>query len=296
MRAAEQGFLLLTSDFGDANRKVLTDTQLRVLTQRMQAMSPEDAKGEVTVEVLIALGYGKIMAERIVSLLNDTSLLEYYLGKGQRHGCYVLSRISEGFPQILRQRLNLECPGCLWIKGDLTVLQGKKIALVGSRDINPQNKAFAEAVGIQAARQGYTLVSGNARGADKIAQNACLANGGRVISVVADSLIEHKEEENVLFISEGGFNNSFSSQRALHRNRIIHALVDKTFVAQTDFGKGGTWSGTVSNLKNRWSPVFCFDDNYIGTKELIQMGATPISVNDLADIEILQADTLSFLD
>jgi DegV family protein with EDD domain len=57
----------------------------------------------------------------------------------------------------------------------LEILKSPGISLVGSRDLNPINEEFAREAGKQAALQSYTLVSGNARGADKTAQNACLA-------------------------------------------------------------------------------------------------------------------------
>ena len=47
----------------------------------------------------------------------------------------------------------------------------------GKMEMNITCFAFAEAVGRYAARQGLTLVSGNARGADRAAQESCLAAG-----------------------------------------------------------------------------------------------------------------------
>ena len=77
-----------------------------------------------------------------------------------------------------------------------------------------------------------------------------------MISVVADRLEDHREKENVLYLSEEGYDMAFSAQRALSRNRVIHALGIKTFVAQSRL-IGGTWDGTTNNLKNGFSSVFC---------------------------------------
>jgi len=168
------------------------------------------------------------------------------------------------------------------------------VALVGSRDIGPENKAFAAEMGRRAALQGYTLVSGNARGADRTAQSACLKAGGRVVSVVADSLAEKPLQERVLYLSEEDFDGEFSAQRALRRNRVIHALGEKNFVAQVNAGFGGTWDGTVKNLRNAWSPVFCFDDGSEGAAQLSQMGAVMIGMKDLQDIRALAPGQKSF--
>ena len=285
MTAREAGFLLLTSNLGNPDRQVLTTAQLRTLGQRMQTMPRPAEDRELTAADLVALGYSQTMAHRILALLEETELLHHALRRAERLGCIPVSRVSENYPAVLKQRLGLEAPGCLWAKGDLTLLGTPMIALVGSRDIQPENKAFAAEVGRQAAAQGYTLISGNARGADRTAQSACLKAGGRVISVVADSLAQKTLQNRVLYLSEEDFDAEFSAQRALRRNRIIHALAEKTFVAQSNLGFGGTWDGTVKNLKNNWSPVFCFADGREVTAELSQMGAYTVTMTDLQNLD-----------
>lgn len=296
MNARERGFLLLTSHLGNPERKVLSPPQLRRLAQRMQSMAAPVEDRELETRDLTALGYGQEMAERIAALLDEEDLLEHYLRRGERLGCTSVSRVSGGYPLRLRQRLGADAPGCLWAKGDVSLLDTPTIALVGSRDLDALNKNFAEEVGRQAARQGFTLVSGNARGADRTAQNACLRSGGRVISIVADELAKQPTQERVLYLSEDGFDEAFSAQRALSRNRCIHALGDKTFVAQCSCKTGGTWDGTVKNLRFGWSGVFCFDDGSAAAALLGQMGAELIGMTALEDIGGLQKLEYSLFD
>lgn len=296
MRASEQGFLLLTSYLGNPERRPLTVAQFRILAERVRSsdLAPQDR--ELVISDLRGLGYGEEMASRIVELLRDTQLLFRYLQLGKKAGCVPMSRISDAYPEVLRQKLGLESPGCIWTKGDISLLDAPLISLVGSRDIRPENRDFAWEAGFQAAKQGYTLVSGNARGADRIAQSACLKNGGRVISVVADALADKDGDERILYLSEDGFDQAFSAQRAISRNRLIHTLTQKTFVAQCDFRSGGTWDGTVKNLRNGWSPVFCFDDGSPAVSELQQMGAKGIRREDLSDLRQLHTDNYSLFD
>ena len=286
MTAREQGFLLLTSRLGDPERKPLSVAQFRTLAKRVQGMAAPEEKRMLRPADLMALGYSEGDAGHILHLLSDKELLEYYLHTAGKSGCYPLTRVSEGYPAPVRLALGLDSPGCLWAKGDARLLQNPKVALVGSRDLREENRAFAREVGLQAARQGYTLVSGNARGADITAQLACLEAGGSVISVVADRLDSHRAKERVLYLSEEGFDTAFSSIRALSRNRVIHALGEKTFVAQSRL-QGGTWDGTVRNLQQRYSSVFCFRDGSPAMAELEQMGARLIGREDLADFETL---------
>ena len=296
MNGLEQGFLLLTSRLGDPDRKPLTAAQLRVLADRMQGMERPEHDRELTEQDLYALGYNREMSRRIVALLGDTELLNHYLRRGQSLGCTPVARVSQAYPLILRQRLGLDSPGCLWARGDVRILNTPAIALVGSRELAEPNREFAAEVGRQAALQGLTLVSGNARGADRTAQNACLEAGGRVISVVADELAKQPMRERVLYISEEEFDEPFSAQRALSRNRCIHALGRMVFVAQASLGKGGTWDGTVKNLRFGWSPVACYRDGSEASSQLEQMGAYLVEKADLQDLGTLPETEMTFFD
>lgn len=295
MTAGEQGFLLLTGYLGDPERKPLTIPQFRVLTQRVRAMEKPKADRELTQIDLVKLGYDHPFAERILTLLSQTEQLVWYVEKGARKDCYPITRVSAGYPYSLRERLGLDAPGVLWTKGDISLLDKPAVALVGSRDLLEENRKFAQQLGAEAAKQGYVLISGHARGADRAAQDSCLEHGGKVISVVADQLEKHPLQNDILYISEEGYDLAFSAQRALQRNRIIHSLGCKTFVAQCALGKGGTWDGTRKNLLSGWSPVFCFCDGSRASMELQQLGAVLTDSSALQNIELLQPMEKSFL-
>ena len=100
----------------------------------------------------------------------------------------------------------------------------------------------------------------------------------------------------IMYLSEEGFDSAFSSQRALSRNRIIHSLGQMTFVAQSSLYTGGTWDGSIRNLKARWSSVFCFRDGSEAVERLLQMGAQSVSAEQLQDINGLTKNEISFFD
>ena len=296
MTPLERGFLLLTSQLGDPDRKCLTEAQFRILAQRVTEGDRDAEDRDLTPDDLIKLGYGRQMAEQVVLLLSQEDLLEYYLSSAKKAGCVPITRVSPMYPVEVRKKLGLNSPGCLWAKGDLSLLGHKKISLVGSRDLNPDNKSFAAEVGRQTARQGYVLVSGNARGADRAGQDAALDAGGCVISVVADELTQHNRLDRMLYLSEDGFDLPFSAQRALSRNRIIHCLGSKTVIAQCALGYGGTWDGTMRNLRGGWSSVYCYGDGSEAASELEQMGAYLIGKWDLSEIDALPDSQCTLFD
>lgn len=296
MNVREQGFLLLSSHLGNPERKPLTTSQLRTLARRVLQMEyPEDDR-PLQERDLQKLGYGREMAGRILGLLEDEQLLHYHLQQGMKRGCVPVTRISPGYPGLVHSRLGADCPGCFWAKGDLSLLNKPGISLVGSRDLREPNREFAREVGRQAAAQNLTLISGNARGADRTAQEAALEAGGSVISIVADSLEEHRPGPGMLYLSEDDFDAPFSVQRALSRNRCIHTMGQLTFVAQADLGKGGTWDGTVRNLRHGWSNVIVFRDGSEAARELEQMGAYLMGTEEIKEVTSVTGSQLTFWD
>lgn len=295
MSLTEYSFLLLTGKLGDPSRMPLTTAQLRTLAQRIPLLQSSSDDSQLTIAHLASIGIGEPLAGRILRLLEDTPQLEAYLARAKKAGCIPVTRTNEDYPLILRKRLGLDAPGCLWLKGDPQILKMPAVALVGSRELRNANRDFAREVGMQAAKQGYVLVSGNARGADIVAQNACLEAGGQVICVVADALCEHTERKNILFLSEEDYDEPFSALRALRRNRVIHCLGEITFAAQCTLEKGGTWDGSVRNLKNLWSPLYCFDDGSQAMQELECMGASLVETPELSDFPKLTQHNSFFL-
>ena len=173
--------------------------------------------------------------------------------------------------------------------GDTSLLHKPGIAVVGSRTLNEKNEIFARTAGRLAAEEGLVLISGGANGADTAAQEACLAAGGQCVIFVPDRLDTHTPMENVLYVSEDGYDIHFSSARALHRNGLIHMLAEKTLAAQCSYKKGGTWQGCTENLKRGWSDLFVYDDGSQAMDALIQLGATAVSeltgVHDLSPMQ-----------
>ncbi len=272
----------------------LSLAQARELSRRARAagIGEEDPFRDVTVKDVRRLGYSEYEAGHIVSLLGRERQLDGYLLAAEKADVAVITRLDARFPQRLREQLGARCPAALFCRGDLRLLQRPCISVVGSRHLASPGAQFAAQAGRLAAREGFTLCSGDAMGADRTAQEACLRCGGSVLIFPATELVYCPARENVLYAAEGGFELGFSAQRALGRNRFIHAMGEKTLVAQTGFGKGGTWSGSLDNLQHEYSPLFVFDDGSEGARALCARGATPVQA--LTSLQALTPAQLSF--
>ena len=277
--------LLLNCRLGSAPRNTLTMVQLRMLIEGLSQRS--ETAAQLTDADFMEMGFNLLEVAQIRSALDDVLLLMKYRKEAAARGCFPLTVVDPEYPKFLDNLLGVHAPSYFWYRGDLQILKMPMVALVGSRDLGEENYQFAAEVGKQAALQGYALVSGNARGADQAAQAACLAHGGYVVSVLADSLRSHKPQSRVLYLSEDGYDMHFTAYRALHRNHVIHALGEKVFVAQCNYRKGGTWDGTKFNLERSIRPVFCFRDGSPAAADLEELGAVQVELNALVNIRNL---------
>ena len=295
MNGPEQGFLLLTSTLGDTDRRPLTIAQFRNLAKRAQNVKRDISPRELEVSDFEKMGYDRNTAEHMYGLLSGSNQLREYLRRAELCDCIPITRLNPAYPLSVRKRLGLDSPGVLWAKGDVTLLNRPAVSVIGSRDLLEENRKFAEKAGRNIAQQGYVLVSGNARGADKVAQDAALEVGGRVISIVADSLQKKPLQKNCLYLSLDEFDADFSSQRALRRNHVIHSFGCLTIAAQCSFGKGGTWDGILANLKYGWTPVCVFEDGSAAAADLKNRGASTVNMTDLDNLALLASCQISLL-
>ena len=294
MRPSEEGLLLLCCKLGQPVRPLSPSEykQLEAYVRAMNLTRSKDDFQEVTPKYLASLGYSEEMSQRIHSLLDRPEALNSYLAA--QPDISIITRISDRFPHRLR-RLGSDCPPALFCKGDTALLDSHCISLVGSRMLFPRGSAFARRIGTMAANEGFTLVSGGASGADSAAQEACLAAGGDVICFVPDRLESYSSRPHVLYCCAEGYDLPFSNTRALRRNFFIHAMGEKTFVAQCPRTAGGTWQGSRENLKHGWSELYVLNDGSEGADALARLGASFVE-DDLPPLADLLSYQLSIFD
>ena len=143
----------------------------------------------------------------------------------------------------------------------------------------------------QAVALNRPVVSGAARGVDQLAMNAAFSSGGRVIGVLADSLLTTirkpdmryaLDEGNVCLISQQVPSAGFSPIAAMSRNKLIYAFSNVTVVVASDLGAGGTWAGATEALRagNGLVAVWRGEGEGPGNTALERQGAVPIETAD----------------
>ncbi|MCB1247668.1 MAG: DNA-processing protein DprA, partial [Acidimicrobiia bacterium] len=182
----------------------------------------------------------------------------------ERRGIHVVTIDDERYPAAYRPKLGDLAPPILYAVGNLGLLQEPGIGIVGSRNVIPEGKEFAEEVARRAVAEGLPVVSGGARGVDQFAMNAAFMAGGSVVGVLADSLQKKLQTSEMLGAIDAGSvclvsqqipSAGFTPASAMARNKLVYALTTTTVVVASDHERGGTWAGATEALKKQLSDV-----------------------------------------
>jgi predicted Rossmann fold nucleotide-binding protein DprA/Smf involved in DNA uptake len=170
--------------------------------------------------------------------------------------------------------------------------------VIGSRSIDEAAAAFAKEVGRKTVAAGLPVVSGGARGTDRLAMDGAMEAEGTAIGALADSLEATVRKSDVrellldgrlILLTPYAPTAGFSVGAAMGRNKLIYGLAEFAVVVQSDFQTGGTWAGAVEALKAGWCPVFVREtaETPKGNRELLKLGAAPLPEAELESTDNL---------
>jgi predicted Rossmann fold nucleotide-binding protein DprA/Smf involved in DNA uptake len=237
-------------------------------------------------------------AERIVRLLERSARLALELENLFSKGMWAVTRVDESYPAKLAKNLKHHAPSVLFGSGNLGLFSKSSVAVVGSRNIDEAGADFAKLVGRKAVAGDMAVVSGGARGTDRIAMDGALDAAGVAIGVLADSLEmtirkpdvrDYVLDARLTLVTPYVPTAGFSIGGAMGRNKIIYGLADYAVVVSSEIKTGGTWAGAVEAFKGEWCPVFVRDEHVMpqGNKELIKLGGIGLSPEKLEASEHL---------
>jgi predicted Rossmann fold nucleotide-binding protein DprA/Smf involved in DNA uptake len=238
-----------------------------------------------------AASIDKAMAERIAGLFDAATACAFALDEFEQSGLRVVTSVDDEYPLALADRLGTAAPPALYCAGDRQLLAGELLGIVGSRNIDEAGAEVARAAARVAAEHGLGVVSGGAKGVDRLAMNAAFEAGAPVVGVLADSLVRMTRDPEVrTAITEGQAcfcsafkpTSGFSAANAMGRNKIIYALSRATLVVATDVETGGTWAGATEALRRGFAPVAVWtgEGAVDGNARLVDLGARPVTAVD----------------
>ncbi|MDP3535587.1 MAG: DNA-processing protein DprA [Halomonas sp.] len=236
------------------------------------------------------------------SVVNDTQA--WLQGSPRRH---LLHRDHPAWPMLLNQLP--DPPVVLWAQGDLSALEGPKLAMVGTRRPTSEGSGNAQAFARELAQRGWCIVSGMALGVDGVAQRAALATGGHSIAVLGCGVdviypARHRDLYEQLSTAPGGLLLSEHPPGTVarpaffpRRNRIVTGLSLGTLVVEATEKSGSLVSARLALEQGRELfalPGSLHNVQARGCLHLLRTGATLVRhVDDI--LEELQHWASSFL-
>ena len=223
-------------------------------------------------------------------LLNkDLSAAKEIFEKTDILGGFVLTVDNVRYPDRLRDIVNL--PYVLYVKGDLpTDEEIVTLGVVGTRKYSTYGEKVTKKMCYYLAKEGFTIVSGMARGIDTFAAIAALRAGRKTIAVLGSGLDVIYPPENVEVykaISENGCIITEyppgSQPIGFHfpeRNRIIAGLSDALLVTEAPSKSGALITARQAfdiGRKIYAVPGNVFDVNSVGTNALIRAGVNIVA-------------------
>ncbi|PTV95888.1 DNA processing protein [Rhodobacter aestuarii] len=256
------------------SRRVGATTFHRLLTEHGSAQAALDALPDVA-RAAGATGYSPC----------PRSVAEAEWAAGHRAGACLLLPGTAHYPEDLLQFP--DAPPLLWALGDPVLLNRPRIALVGARNASSLGLRMARKLAEELGKEGFTVVSGLARGIDAAAHEAALPTGTIAVTAGGIDVIYPQENKALaekiakmgLRLSELPPGVEPQARHFPQRNRIIAALSRATLVVEAAARSGSLLTARMALDYGREVmavPGHPMDARASGCNMLIRDGATLI--------------------
>ncbi|WP_040471492.1 DNA-processing protein DprA [Lentilactobacillus kisonensis] len=192
-----------------------------------------------------------------------------------------------GYPESLRE--SYACPIILFYRGNLNLINGRLLGIVGAREATSYSTAILKHLIPGKISHRMTIVSGLAKGVDKLAHQCAMANNGKTIAVIgtgldiaypsANRFLQEQIAREHLLITEYPNHTKGYRSHFPERNRIIAGLVQSVLVTEAKHHSGSLITANLALQNNRnvlAVPGPITSKLSVGTNELIAAGAKPI--------------------
>ena len=243
-------------------------------------VSPKDIFGLTEAELKNISS--SLIAESIIKQIQSREFKQE-LQLIKKQNINVITYLDPVYPDLLRQIY--DPPIVLYIKGNVD-LNGKNIAIVGSRRASYYGISTAERLARQLSSYGFTIVSGFARGIDTAAHRGAILGKNNTIAVFGCGIDKIYPPENEKFVEDVLKSGSIISEFPLgtppykqnfpRRNRIISGLSYGVVVIEANKYSGSLITARLAAEQGR--EVFSVPGRIdtvssLGTNVLIKNGA-----------------------
>lgn len=259
---------------------------------------PQNIFGVPQERLTRVCGIGPKIAQKIRSIKKEDIDKEISLAKNL--GLKIVTLDDPDYPENLKNIA--DPPIILYLKGELEKEDNFSLAIVGSRRASFYGLSLAEKFAFQLSENGFTIISGLARGIDSRAHQGALKYKGRTLAVIGSGLnnlypsenqaLAEKIAQNGAVISEFPLQTPPFKQNFPRRNRLISGLSLGVLVVEAARNSGALITADFALEQGR--EVFALpgkidSDTSFGTNALIKDGAKLVSaVEDILEEFTLQ--------
>jgi DNA processing protein len=234
----------------------------------------------------------------LAELILQSGISQEHLSKARRvreKELTILHILNYNYPDKLREIP--DAPVLLYSAGEFLPEDEQSIAIVGTRSSTRYGHDMTKNLCAELVKNGFTIVSGLARGIDTEAHRAALESGGRTLAVLGSGLDNIYPQENTKLAREIAGRGVVCTEYYLgtqpdatnfpERNRIISGLSAGTVVVEAGNKSGAILTALIALEQNR--EVFAVpgritDKNSVGANRLIKHGAKLVQgVDDILE-------------
>jgi DNA processing protein len=216
----------------------------------------------------------------------DISTGEKIGDRAERLGASVLVPTADEFPSMLREIP--DAPTLLFALGRLDLMESDSVSIVGSRSHTRYGAGACRLLAGGTVRAGMVVVSGMARGLDRVAHETALEQGGGTVGVLGNGLgVVYPAANRALYervANEGCLLSEYPPGEKPHagsfprRNRLISGLSLVTVVVEARERSGALITADCALTQGREVlavPGPITSPLSLGCNRLIQLGAKP---------------------
>ena len=174
-------------------------------------------------------------------------------------GHFIVTLADEAYPRLLLEIA--DPPPVLYARGNLQLLQGTGLAIVGSRNATAQGERNAEEFAKALSVSGLTIISGLALGIDAAAHRGGLAGRGSTMAVLGTGIdlaypqrnaaLAAEIAERGLLVSEFPLGTPAAAHNFPRRNRLISGLARGCLVIEAAMASGSLITARLAAEQGR---------------------------------------------
>lgn len=233
------------------------------------------------------VGLSDEISHKILAREKLMPMLFYALHNLEQEGIALTTIYEDDYPDALR--VLKEVPPILYYVGDLSLLDAHSLALASSASPDGDEKQLMNACLMKILIEHKTLLCTN-REQDDYMRRYVLNQGGKVIEFVADHMVDQVKKrkryinkKTMLIICHHDPYGYVSKEKSMERDLSLCALSHALFVTSAPINSQ-IYESLVTNLHFHYAPLLVMTprDMYDGNLRLLEMGALPLTLGDLA--------------